>query len=341
MPSLSATFVHLYVKYIRASKAVFGNAERTNSQLQDLYLHPQSFSPPPPPGPDISIQREDITEWPLYRVSSSLPPPQQPSKNTENVDNAESGESDPPRCVSAMLYIHGGAFYREIDAAHWSFIFQAARETGLEVLVPIYPLLPRPGATASNVVAHLADHVHLLSQKQRIVNIMGDSAGGCIALALAQRLVSSSPELGKALSSLVLISPVLDLALDNPESERLDPYDPWLGLGGLRTIVPLWAGDLPVRDPVVSPLYGAIEGLPPVMLLSGTRDLLNPDARRLSARFQGKGDDGGKGVGGSVELERFLYLEGEGMVHVYPLLPHWEGGVARGRVLGFVREHLG
>lgn len=338
MPSLSATLVHFYVKHIRASKAVFGNPERTNSQLQDLYLHPQSFSPPLPPGPDISIQREDVTEWPLYRVSSSLAPPQQSSRNPGDAEREEGGESDG---VSAMFYIHGGAFYREIDPAHWSFIFQAARETGLQVLVPIYPLLPRPGATASNVVSHLAELVRLLSEKHRIVNIMGDSAGGCIALALAQRLVSSSPEVGKRLSSLVLISPVLDLALDNPESERLDPHDPWLGLGGLRTIMPLWAGELPVRDAVVSPLYGDIKGLPPVMLLSGTRDLLNPDARRLSARFQGKGDDGGKGVGGSVELERFLYLEGEGMVHVYPLLPHWEGGVARGRVLGFVRGWLG
>lgn len=77
-----------------------------------------------------------------------------------------------------------------------------------------------------------------------------------------------------------------------------------------------------------------------VMLLSGTRDLLNPDARRLSARFQGKGDDGGKGVGGSVELDRFLYVEVEGLVRVYPLLPRWEGGVARGRILGFVRGCL-
>jgi acetyl esterase/lipase len=85
-----------------------------------------------------------------------------------------------------MLYLHGGAFYREIDAAHWSFIFQAARETGLDVFVPIYPLLPRLGATASNVVSRLAELVHLLSQKQEIVNITGDSAGGCIALALTQ-----------------------------------------------------------------------------------------------------------------------------------------------------------
>lgn len=166
MPSLSATFVHLYVKYIRASKAVFGNAERTQSQLQALYLRPQSYSPPAPPGPDISVQREDVTDRPLYRVSSSLPSPQQQSAHPPvNTASIESEESDPPRCVSAMLYIHGGAFYREIDAAHWSFIFQAARKTGLDVLVPIYPLLPRPGATASNVVTRLEELVCLLSEK--------------------------------------------------------------------------------------------------------------------------------------------------------------------------------
>ncbi|OSS52669.1 hypothetical protein B5807_02917 [Epicoccum nigrum] len=340
MLSLSASLIHLYIKYIRASKAVFGSAQRTREQLHDLYLHPQSFSPPAAPGPDISIQREDVTDWPLYRVSSSLPSPQQQSSLPTPSRNAESRGSDLPRSA-AMLYLHGGAFYREIDPGHWTFISQAARETGLDVLVPIYPLLPRPGATASNVVSRLEELVRLLSRKQRIVSIAGDSAGGCIALALAQRLVASAPDVSGQLSSVVLISPVLDLALDNPEAERLDPVDPWLGLAGLRAIAPLWAGELPVRDPRVSPLYGAIEGLPPVMLLSGTMDLLNPDARRLSGRFQGMKDGGGeKGVKGSVELERFVYVEGEGMVHVYPLLPHWEGGVARERIMGFVRGCL-
>ncbi|CAI6339859.1 unnamed protein product [Periconia digitata] len=331
MVSWFALVVRLYIKYIRRSKQTFGNAQTMRKSLHNLHLHPQSFNPPTNPGHDITIHREDVNEWPLYRVSPHPPPP---------------GPTPSPSPSRAILYIHGGAFYREIDPYHWKLTIHLARSTGLDVLVPIYPLLPRPTATAHQVVDGLLSICRLTPHT--IVNITGDSAGGCLALATTQHLVSTFPALALTLSSLILISPVLDLTLSHPECVRLDHIDPWLGIDGLRVLTPLWAAGTSVTDPIVSPLFGDIEGLPPVLMLSGTHDLLNSDARRLSAKVLGKNGNAGEWVderdwvGGSVRVEerRFVYVEEGGMIHDYALLPHPEGERARGLIVDFILGNM-
>jgi acetyl esterase/lipase len=320
MSSWSAAGVRLYIEWIRRSKVTFGNAEKTRKSIKDLYIHPQSFFPPADLGHDIVVERIDLNEWPLYRVSSR--------------HALEKESSDESR--HAMVYIHGGAFFREIDQAHWKFIAQAARETGLDILVPIYPLIPRPTATAKQIVSGLVK-ICLLS-KQPVIGIAGDSAGGSMALAAMQHMHDILPDLAAQIRFLVLISPVLDCALDHPEVVRLDKTDPWLGVDGLRVLTPLWAAGLSTTDPLVSPLYGDIAHLPPLLLLCGTADMLCADARRLSARFQG--EDVSKCVPGSIELENFTYVEHADMIHVYPLLPHWEGAQARKLIVAFISKQL-
>ena len=235
------------------------------------------------------------------------------------------------------MYIHGGAFYREIDPNHWHLIVQLAHQTGLDVLVPIYPLVPRPTATAEQVIQGVIDICR--SSKHEIVCIAGDSAGGAIALATVQQMQKVAPKIAQELCSVVLISPVLDCALNHPENLRLATSDPWLAIEGLRVAGKRWAGGLLVEDPRVSPLFGELTDLPPVILFAGTADLLCADARRLSARFQGKSAD--VAVEGSVEVKGFTYVEHPNMIHVYPILPHWEGGEARRQMAAFITEHAG
>jgi hypothetical protein len=75
--------------------------------IHDVYINPQSFCPPANHGHDIDVDRIDVNDYPLYHVSL---------RRTSGKDN-----SSKPQC--AMLYIHRGAFYREIDQNHWKFIF--------------------------------------------------------------------------------------------------------------------------------------------------------------------------------------------------------------------------
>lgn len=318
MPSIAASLVSFYIKWVRQSKTIFESSENTRQVLHDGYIRPADFSPPTNLGLDITIDRVDVHEYPLYRLSSQ-----------------DSSAKDESR--KALLYIHGGAFFREIDPQQWKLCAQIARETELDVLVAIYPLVPRPAATAQKLAAGLMDICRLY--KQPIVSIAGDSAGGMLALATTQQLRDTHPELFEKVTSLVLISPVVDLELDHPEVTRLEKVDPWLGITGLReVIVPKMAADLSVHDPIVSPLYGSIDNLPPTILFSGTYDMLCADARRLKSKFAGKDID--EALPGSVQTEQLVYVEREEQIHVWPVLPTPEGAEARTLITHFINKYL-
>lgn len=318
MPSLSSWIVRLFIIWIRRSKVTYSNAQKTIKSIEDFHLRPESFSPPRSLGMDISVSRNDLTEWPLYRVSATT--------STTRALKAERG---------AVLYIHGGAFYREMTKQHWQFTAEIARGTGLDVLVPIYPLIPRPGATAAKLAQGLMRICQLSTQP--IVCVAGDSAGGMLALSTAQQLQIHHSDLFARLRSLVLISPVLDNSLAHPEVQELVKVDPWLGIDGLRVLTEDLTAGLAIDDPIVSPLFGNIEGLPPVLMFAGTHDMLCSDARRLSAKYQGHGTE--RGLPGSFQNEKLTFVEKPGMIHVYPLLPHPEGAEARELMMHFINRH--
>ncbi|KAF5635741.1 alpha beta-hydrolase [Fusarium sp. NRRL 52700] len=324
MVSLAARIIRFYLIWIRRSQTQFLTARNMHEHIKAQYIRPQSFSPPQDLGPDISIERVDVNDWPLYRFSSSSFSPK--------VED----EANRP----AMLYCHGGAWVNEIVDYHYKLVAQIARDTRLDVLVPIYPLIPRPTATAVQVVAGL--HEIMTQIKQPIMSIGGDSAGGNLAMLLAQHLVRAKSDLVSRVRSLVLISPALDCTLSHPETKRLASDDPWLSPDGLHVVEDAWSGGLARSDPRVSPLFGDIADLPPVLLLSGTHDMLCADARRLSARFRngGTSTDMDAGVAGSVELEMFKYVEVEEMIHVWPLLPSPEGAEGRKIIAEFIRKYL-
>jgi triacylglycerol lipase len=80
----------------------------------------------------------------------------------------------------------------------------------------------------------------------------------------------------------VLLSPALDLSFTNPNIAFV--HDPLLNLGtGVGAPVGQeWAGNLPIKDPLVSPLYASLKGLPPTYVYSGSLDSLAPDALVLA-----------------------------------------------------------
>ena len=185
-----------------------------------------------------------------------------------------------------VLYLHGGAYVRNINFFHWLLIGQLVRRTGVAVVVPDYPLAP----TASHRAAHAfvqRTYAHLLKQRapEHIV-VMGDSAGGGLALGLAQDLRDQGLPLP---ARLILIAPWLDVTVSDPAIEDLAPLDHMLDVASIRRAgLAYAAGDDP-RHPSVSPLFGALHGLPRITLFVGTHDLLLADARALVRRMEAEG----------------------------------------------------
>jgi len=153
------------------------------------------------------------------------------------------------------------------------------------------------------------------------VTLMGDSSGGGISLALAQRLREDGHEQP---GHIVLLSPWLDATLSNPEISEFDKIDPFLGTDGLKYGGAAYARDVDPKSYLVSPVYGSLRGLAPISLFIGTRDILFPDCRKLREQARTEG----------VEIN---YREYEGMVHDWMLVAMPEGKQAVREIVEAIR----
>lgn len=229
----------------------------------------------------------------------------------------------PPRVLGSqhVFYLHGGAYVHQVEGAHWDFIDRLIGRTGATVSVPIYPLAPTCQYTATLPMVWSSFQRTAATAAPADQVVMGDSAGGALSLYIAQRqLALGGPQPGR----IVLISPWLDITATHPSMSALDRVDPYLGIEGLREAGRLYAGDLDPHDPRVSPLYGELGGLGPLRVLSGTRDVLLADARRLNSLARASGTP--------VDYEEY-----EGMFHGWILQRLPEARLALDRTVDFLR----
>lgn len=205
-----------------------------------------------------------------------------------------------PDCT--LYYIHGGGFVSAIDPFHVRYAVRLAKALNARIVMPDYPLTPTHSWRASH--EPIADDLAKWSAQGRVV-VAGDSAGGGIALAVAQTVRDRG---GPQPSQMLLLAPWVDLTTSTPETYALNAWDPWLFVGKLTAYAQWWAdGDDPSRYEI-SPAFGDLDGLPPTQLFCGTRDLLMPGCRLLVDRA-------------AASTWELTYLEAEGLLHVFPLLP--------------------
>ena len=185
-----------------------------------------------------------------------------------------------------ILYLHGGAYVLDLWPQHWTIIEGLINRTGATVVVPVYPLAPEHDwQPAFKMVGAIYEHLANEVGADNVV-IAGDSAGGGITLALAEQLRDQGRPLPAAL---VLFSPWLDVTMSDPAQPKLDKINCILSIESLRRSGALWAGQSPTTDPRISPLFGSLVRLPPIVIFTGTEDLLNPDANRLVTKAKTAG----------------------------------------------------
>lgn len=192
--------------------------------------------------------------------------------------------------ATAVLYLHGGIFIAGSPRTHRRLGRALARELGSSVYVIDYRLAPEHPYPAAVADAEAAwDCLRALGYAAEQVVIAGDSAGGGLALALAQRLRDrDQPEQAAAL---VLISPYLDLTTQSDSMHSLAGRDPMLSAKVLRRGGDLYRGPLAADDPRVSPLFGDLHHLPPVLVQVGSEEVLLDDALRLEGRLRAAAGD--------------------------------------------------
>jgi triacylglycerol lipase len=185
-----------------------------------------------------------------------------------------------------VIGIHGGSFTLQASIFHWITYSNLARDTGATVIVPLYPLANTAGTggTALTVIPVMADFIagQVAAHGADNVSVLGDSAGGTIGMAAAQMLITRCAGDQECLdeslpSRLVLLSPALDLSSTNPNVELID--DPLLDLVGGSVDRTIWTKGLETPadpdgtlNPLASPLFGSLDGLPPTTVYAGSMD---------------------------------------------------------------------
>lgn len=225
-----------------------------------------------------------------------------------------------------ILYLHGGAYALGSIRTHIELLARLANATTLKVLGIDYcraPEKPFPAGLedATNAYQWLINNDF---SPDRIA-VAGDSSGGGLAIATMLWLRDHQvplPACG------VCISPWLDLTLSGDSIKTKASADPVLSSSLLSVYADLYAGGHKKDLPLISPLFADLNGLPPILLHSGTDEILLDD----TVRFFEKANRAGV----KVTLKTW-----DGLFHVFqmvPLLP--ESAQSMGLISKFIHSQF-
>jgi epsilon-lactone hydrolase len=198
--------------------------------------------------------------------------------------------------------------------------------TGISLLLYEYRLAPEfPYPYAINDSVAVYQEVLEKGFEPENILFMGESAGGGLALAL---LLALKQENIKMPAAAVALSPWTDLSCSGESYKTKNRLSP-APLNSWFVFSRHYAGEHDVKNPFISPLFGDLEGLPPLYINSGESDELFDDGKAFyeKARLAGV---------------NITFKAGKGMLHCYPLMAPMfrEATEAMAEIRDFIQFHL-
>ncbi len=192
-----------------------------------------------------------------------------------------------------LLYLHGGAYVLGGCDMYRQMVSHMARAGRIQALLPEYRLSPEhkyPAAIDDAVGIYRT----LLQQgiKPESIVFAGDSAGGGLAVATLLVLRDAGDPLPAAA---VLLSPFLDVSGSGESMQSRAMQDPWFHAEDISTIADYYCAAEQRREPLVSPVFADVGGLPPLYIQVGDDEILLSDSERIAQKIEV--------AGGEVELE--------------------------------------
>jgi acetyl esterase/lipase len=224
-----------------------------------------------------------------------------------------------------LVYLHGGAFVSGPAKHHWDAFEKIAIQTNFTVWMCNYPKAPEHKIQEiSNNIDHVFELASTCFKDQNIV-FMGDSVGATLIIALVQRLIKRGIGLP---SKLILISPVMDASFENPLIDILENKDPMLSKKGVMSAKAMCAGNLNLKDSMISPIYDSLEGFPETVLFMAENDITQPDQELFAHKLKAS------------KVKHKVYF-GRAMPHIWPLLPFMkESKVAFDEIIDLINNTL-
>ena len=278
MPSLSSKLVYLILK-VKGIKKIFSHDPILYKKLRkDDILSPSKRLLKGTTARSFKIKNSTITE---------LVP------------------SDTPKSNYLLLFCPGGGFVAGPNSTVWPSLRILLKNTGITGWMVNYPKAPEHQLSE---VATNADAIYAKALEEyppeRIL-LIGDSAGAQVVLTLTQRLLAKKLALPQRI---IVVSPIMDLSVDNPAITAIDLLDPILSKVGVHSANTMAVGAGDLKDPQYSPLFGEFKGFPPIDVFLAEHDIFYPDSLL--------GVDKMKAVGVAVNV-----VIGEKMMHDWPYMP--------------------
>ncbi len=186
-----------------------------------------------------------------------------------------------------ILYFHGGGFCLGIYNANREFVAMLAETSGMDVYMPDYRLAPEhpfPAALEDAIAAYEG----LLQNKgysEKNIIIMGDSSGCALAISALLVLKQSG---AKMPCRMAFITPVFDLGGRGDSFVSKAAKDPFK-LKDPLGIAKIYIGGNNATTPVISPLYGELCGLPPMLIHGAEYDVFLSDSERMAEKAKEAG----------------------------------------------------
>ncbi len=227
--------------------------------------------------------RDSIRDWrKLSATGSKIPSlPKGVTLQPVNMDGVPCEWLSPTNAAGSrtILYLHGGGWILGWYNSHRRMVGHlagACRARALAVDYRLAPECPFPAALEDCLTAYRGLLKSGLQPGDII--IAGDSAGGNLTLTTLLALKKYGEPLP---AGAVCLSPATDLA-SRPASNRVFKNDAGLPTSFIKAVGPAYVDCADPLDPLMSPIYGDLGGLPPLLIQAGSEEYLKDDAVRFA-----------------------------------------------------------
>jgi acetyl esterase/lipase len=242
-------------------------------------------------------------------------------KHDENLRSLSPSKGRPKSKL--ILYLHGGAFIYPPVFFHWRFLHDLCLRTHCDALLPVYPKSPEYDCEYS--VKTLLDFYKSLSESKQYdeIHLVGDSAGACLCLVVAQEAHKNG---WQKPATTTLLSPCVDLShTKEKEMRALQDKDSMLQLDRVIALNAIWQGNLSAQHPWVSPIFGDFSGVDNLSVYYGSDEILQPDDLFLKETYEKAGKVG-------------QFHEFAGMFHTFAMFPIPEGFRATREIAATIKK---
>ena len=221
-----------------------------------------------------------------------------------------------------ILYFHGGGYAHRPRRFHWKFVDKLAQKTGAKIIFPLYPLAPF--FTYHDMYEKMVSLYDKCVEERPDCEIVfvGDSSGGGFALAFYEYLVEHNM---RTPNKTAVISPWVDVAMENPAIVPLLKIDPMLALPVEKARMTFWSNGESLQNYMLSPIcYHHTDKLENIGIFVGTDEILYPDVVRFFKLIE--------------HNSNCTLTVAQGMNHCYPLYPIPEAKLALQQIAEYVTK---